>query len=173
MIEDFGVSVQFIENKTGEITAGAYSASIVDVVNNVQQFRTGVLLVINNNILGLIWGNYSIYLFDSHSTDENVSSCGRAVLLKFDTLHYLRSVYYNVYPLILYFQMKFIKVHCTVNSRSAIKYLLKMERLLEKQKRNLKAKAIKYHDDPQRKKQAIKKRYEDEKESIKQNKTKS
>ena len=53
------------------------------------------------------------------------------------------------------------------------KYLLKMERLLEKQKRNLKAKAIKYHDDPQRKKQAIKKRYEDEKESIKQNKTKS
>ena len=47
-----------------------------------------------------------------------------------------------------------------------------MERLLEKQKRNLKAKAIKYHDDPQRKKQAIKKRYEDEKESIKQNKKK-
>ena len=45
-----------------------------------------------------------------------------------------------------------------------------MERLLEKQKRNLKAKAVKYHDDPQRKKQAIKKRYEDEKESIKQNK---
>ena len=48
-----------------------------------------------------------------------------------------------------------------------------MERLLEKQKRNLKAKAIKCHDDPQRKKQAIKKRYEDEKESIKQNKKKS
>ena len=89
MIKDFGVNVQFIENKTGEITAGAYSASIVDVVNNVQQFRTGVLLIVNNNILGLIWGNYSIYLFDSHSTDENgnVSSCGKAVLLKFDTLH--------------------------------------------------------------------------------------
>ena len=89
MIEDFGVNVQFIENKTGEITTGAYSASIMDVVNNVQQFRTGVLLIVNNNILGLIWGNYSIYLFDSNSTDENgnVSSCGTAVLLKFNTLH--------------------------------------------------------------------------------------
>ena len=33
--------------------------------------KFGVLLIVNNYILGLIWGNDSIYLFDSHSKDEN------------------------------------------------------------------------------------------------------
>ena len=42
-----------------------------------------------------------MYLFDSHSKDENdnLSSSATAVLLKFDTLYslenYIRSVYYN------------------------------------------------------------------------------
>ena len=85
------------------------------------------LLIGNNYILGLIWGNDSIYLFNSHGKDENsnVSSSGTAALIKVDTLHslknYIKSIYYNVYPLILYFQMQFIKVDCTVNAKTTIK----------------------------------------------------
>ena len=52
-----------------------------------------------------------MYLFNSHNKDENgsLSSSGRAVLLKFDTLHslenYIRSFYYSAYPMTLYFQL--------------------------------------------------------------------
>ena len=81
--------------------AGKNLPSIVEFVNSVQQIGTGALLNVNNYILGLIWGNDSIYLFDSHSKDENgnLPSCGTAVLLKFDTLHslgnHIKSVYAN------------------------------------------------------------------------------
>ena len=56
--------------------------------------------IVNNSALGLIWVSDSMYLFDSHSKDENnnLSSSG-TVLPKFDTLHslenYIRSAYYN------------------------------------------------------------------------------
>ena len=44
-----------------------------------------------------------------------------------DTLHslenYMRSVYYNAYPMTIYFQQQFIKFHCTVTAKSAIKCL--------------------------------------------------
>ena len=56
-----------------------------------------------------------------HGKNDNgkLSSSYTAVLLKFDTLHslesYKGSVYYSAYPIILYFQLEFIKVHCTVN----------------------------------------------------------
>ena len=146
LLEDFAVNVQFLEIKTGEITAGAYLLSVVEIVNSVQQTGTGTLLIVNNYILGLIWGNDSIYLFDSHSKDVNgnVSSSGSAVLLKFDTLHSLendiRSVYFNAYPLTLCFQMQFIKVDCTFNARSAIKCSLRKEILSTRQQRDLKAK---------------------------------
>ena len=54
----------------------------------------------------------TIYFFDLHSKDENgnLSSFGRAVLLKFDTLHsldiyiYIKSVYYNYYLPTLHFK---------------------------------------------------------------------
>ena len=125
------------------------------------------LLIVSNYILGLIWGNDSVYLFDSHSKDENgnVSSSGTAVLFKFDTLlslkNYIRSVYYNAYPLTLYFQMQFIKVDCTVNARTAIKCSLRKEILLARRHRDLKTKKRKYHDEPKKKRQAVRKRYED------------
>ena len=76
---------------------------------SVQYIGAGALLIVNNYILGLIWGNDSIYLFDCHSKDENgnLSSSGTAVLLKFDVLYspenYIRSVYYNAYLRTLYF----------------------------------------------------------------------
>ena len=112
--------MQFPENKTGEITAGAYLLSFAEIVNCVQHTGTGALLIVNNYILGLISGNDSMYLFDFHSKDENdnLSSSGTALLLKFDSLYslenYIRSVYYNAYPRTLYFQVQFIKVHYTV-----------------------------------------------------------
>ena len=32
--------------------------------------------------------------------------------------NYIKSVYYNAYPLNLYFQVQFITVHCTVNDKT-------------------------------------------------------
>ena len=65
--------------------------SIAEIVNCVQQIGAGALLIVKNYTLGLIWGNGSIYLFDSHIKDKNgnLSSSGTAVLLKFDTLYSL------------------------------------------------------------------------------------
>ena len=162
-LEGSAVNVQFLGIKTGEIKAGTYLLSIVEIANSVQQIETGALLIVNNYILGLIWGNDSIYLFHSHSKDENgnVSSFGTAVLIKFDTLHslenYIRSVYYNAYALTLYFQMQFIQVDCTVNARTAIKCSLRKKILLARRHRDLKAKKRKYHDEPEKKRQAVKK----------------
>ena len=65
-------------------------------------------------------------MFHSHSKDENgnLANSGTAALLQLDTLlsmqNYIQSVYYNAYLLILYFQMQFIKNHCTVGVKSAI-----------------------------------------------------
>ena len=86
---NFSVSVDFLEKKAGEITAGSYLLSIAESVNSFQHIGTGALLIANNYILGLIWGIDSIHLLDSHSKDENgnLSSSGIAVLSKFDTLH--------------------------------------------------------------------------------------
>ena len=61
--------MEFLENKTGEITAEAHLLSIAKIVNNVQQIGTGALLIVSDYILGLIWCIDSIYLlFDSHSS---------------------------------------------------------------------------------------------------------
>ena len=93
MIENTSVKVEFLENKTGEITARAYLLSISEIVNGVQQTGTGVLLTVNNYILGPVWGIDSTYPSDSQSEDKNhnLPSSGRAVFLKFDTLHSLEN----------------------------------------------------------------------------------
>ena len=54
-----------------EIPARPHLLSTIKIVNSVQQIGTGVLLSVNNCILGLYWGYDSIYVFDSHSKDEN------------------------------------------------------------------------------------------------------
>ena len=111
--------MEFLENNSREITAGAYLISVSEIVSGVQQTGAVVLLMVNNHIVGLIWGNDSIYLFDSHGKDENSNllNSGTAVLPKFDALYllenYVRSVYYNTFLLTLYFEVQFIKVHCT------------------------------------------------------------
>ena len=60
MIENYLVNVELLENKTGEITAGAYLLSIAEIVNSAWQIGTDSLIIGNNYILGLIWGNDSI-----------------------------------------------------------------------------------------------------------------
>ena len=73
--------------------------SIVEIVNCFQQIGTSALLIISDYILGQIWGNDSIYLFNSHNKDnnDNITSPGTVVLIKFDTLYlfenYVRSIY--------------------------------------------------------------------------------
>ena len=56
--------MEFLENKTGEIKAWAFLLSITEIINSVQQIRTGIPLIVNNYIFGLIWGTDFIYLFN-------------------------------------------------------------------------------------------------------------
>ena len=115
--------------------------SIVEIVSSACKIGTGALLVISNYILGLIWRTDSIYLFHYHSKDEygNLSSSGKAVLLKSDSLNllenYIRSVYYNTFPQNLYFQVQFIKIHCSANTETAIKCSIKKEQLSARRER--------------------------------------
>ena len=140
MIENCPINTKLLERKMVKITTGPYFLSIVEIVNSTRQIGTGALLV-NNYILGLIWGADSIYLFDSRSKDEyeNLSTTDTAVLLKFDSLrsleNYVRLVYYNNLPQTLYFQVQYIKVHCCVNTKTAIKCALKKKQLSVRQER--------------------------------------
>ena len=65
-IETLSINVEFLNIRIGEITAGAYLVSITEIVSDCQQIDTGPLLIINNYILGLLWGNQCFFLFDSH-----------------------------------------------------------------------------------------------------------
>ena len=73
----------------------AYLLSITKIVNSTQQIGNGSLVIVNNYILVLVCGIYSIYLLDSYSKDksesDNLSSLGTPVLLKSDTLHSLEN----------------------------------------------------------------------------------
>ena len=116
--------------------------SIVEIANGIQQVWTNALLIINNYILGLICGNDSTNSFYSHSNDENdnLSSSGVAVLLKFDMLcsqeNFITLVYYKAFPLALYFKVQFTKVHCTVNAKNHINNALKNEQLSARQEKD-------------------------------------
>ena len=57
----------------------------------------------------------------------------------------------DAYQMTLYFQSQFINFHCTVNAKSAIKCLLKNERLPRKQQRDLNLQKRKYHENPKKK----------------------
>ena len=55
LIENCSINVEFLENKTGEVTAGLYSiAEIKDIFGRIGALAA---VIINNDILGLIWGN--------------------------------------------------------------------------------------------------------------------
>ena len=80
-------------------------------------------------------------MLDSHTKEDygNLSSSGTAVLLKFCSLNslenYVRLVYYNTFPQILYFQVQFIKVPWSANTKTSINCALKMEQLAARRER--------------------------------------
>ena len=88
-------------NRTEEITAESYPVSITKIMSDCQQIGTGALLIINNNISGLLWGNLCIF-FQFYSQTiaeiERMSATGTTILLKTDSLesleNYTKSVYY-------------------------------------------------------------------------------
>ena len=79
--------------------------SISEIISGVLQIKGCFFTYCQQLYFRLNLGYGSIYLFHSHSEDENgnLSSSNAAVILKFDTLYslekYLRSVYYNTFPL--------------------------------------------------------------------------
>ena len=56
-IKNLSINVEFLNIRTGEITARAYHVSFTEIVSDCQQIGTGATLIINNYILGLLWGN--------------------------------------------------------------------------------------------------------------------
>ena len=82
-IESFAVNVEFLNDRTGEITAGAYLLSITETVSGCQQIDTRALLIINNYILGFLWRNQWFLLFGTHTKVEigRMSATSAAVLL--------------------------------------------------------------------------------------------
>ena len=62
LIENVATNVEFLENKSGEMTAEAYLISITEIVNSAQPIKTGALLIVNNYILYLIWGS-DLYIY--------------------------------------------------------------------------------------------------------------
>lgn len=124
MIEIYSTNVEFLESMTGDITVALCLLSVAEIVYIIEQIGTGTLLIINNYLLGLIWGSDSMYFFDAHSKNENgnLLSSGTTV----------QSVYYNAYPLTLYFQVN-RSVHCQCQ---------KLERMSANQQRRLNAKKV-------------------------------
>ena len=148
------VQATYHQGDINRITDEAYLVSITKNVSDCQQIGTGALLVINNYISGLLWGNQCFFLFDSHSKDEieRMSATGAAVLLKFDLLqsleNYIKSVYYLNYPMSFYFQVQFLKLKCTENTKNTIKSALKSKRKkkVASLKKNIKGQSRKYNE---------------------------
>ena len=65
---------------------GIFAFYCKEIVNSVHQIGTSAVLIVDNYILGLIWGIDS--MFHSHSKDENgnLANSGTAALLQLDTL---------------------------------------------------------------------------------------
>ena len=82
------------------------------------------------------------------------------LFLKFDTLHilgnYVRSVYYNTFPLTLCFQVQFIKLQCTSNAWNVIKYKLKKEAIVSKAGERFASQKRRCHNNPERKNRQLK-----------------
>ena len=56
LIENCFINVEFLENKTGEVTAGLYLLSIAEIKDSFVRIGGLAAVIINNDILGLIWG---------------------------------------------------------------------------------------------------------------------
>jgi len=61
----------------------------------------GMLCIIDGVNFAIIWGNFSVYLFDPHSRDNcgQITDNGRSVLSKCFTLHNVESYIKEIYVL--------------------------------------------------------------------------
>lgn len=161
-VEDLpnGFLIDFLENRTGKITVGAYLVYLIEIVSSCQQARSGALLIFNNCDLGLPWGSQCFYMFDSHSKHENsnISSAGTTVLLKSESSssleNYIVSAYYADYPITLYFQIQSISVTFSLYARNKIRNSIRNRRKNSTMKR-------KYHDNPKPQKKYKKRKYKE------------
>ena len=48
LVENSSINMEYLENKTGEITARVYLISLSEIVNRVQQIGTGALLIVSD-----------------------------------------------------------------------------------------------------------------------------
>ena len=56
LIENCFINVEFLKNKTGEVTAGLYLLSIAEIKDSFGRIGSLAAVIINSDILGLIWG---------------------------------------------------------------------------------------------------------------------
>ena len=143
---------------------------LTEIVNSIQQIGTCALLIVNNYILDLIWLTDSIYLFDSNSKDENdnLSSSGTIVLWNIALIGKLCKIsLLQCLPddSILSIAIFESWLHC--QCQECHKCLLKKEQLSAKWKKIwiFKKKIMKIQE---KKRHAVKMRYDDKKESVKQ-----
>ena len=54
VIENSAINIEFLNSRTGEVTAGVYRVSVTDTVSDCQQIGFRALLIINEYILGLL-----------------------------------------------------------------------------------------------------------------------
>ena len=90
-IEDDFLSLDYLENKPGEIDFNAYLISISEIVSSCTLKGNGAVLLISGYTLAILWGRKCFFIFDSHSIDSSgrIIVNGTAVLLKFIQLYHL------------------------------------------------------------------------------------
>ena len=74
-IENSSTNVEFLNIRTGKITAGTYVLSIAEIMGDCQQIGTGALLVINNYILGLLLGNQCFFFYLAFKAKMKFKEC--------------------------------------------------------------------------------------------------
>ena len=128
-IENSSINVEFINNRTEEITAGAYLLSRELSRSSVDYKQLHFRFTLGKPVFFSVWLN-------SKDGIGRMSVTCTTVFLKFDSLqaleNYMKSVYYSNYPMTLYFQLQFLKLKCTENTKSTIKSASKSERKKKK-----------------------------------------
>ena len=51
LIENCLIDIEFLENRLGQITAGAYYISITKIISSCQEARSGTLLIVKSSVL--------------------------------------------------------------------------------------------------------------------------
>ena len=98
LFESQAVHVVFKENKVGALNSQSVPGSILD--RNVSSDSNGLLLLLDDKCLSILWTKRFYFLFDSHSKNEKgeINPEGYSILLKLSTLSVgSRSVFYTLY----------------------------------------------------------------------------